>query len=157
YETVEVPDIPLATAPRVPFTVVRSPPRPSRDRAPAPPRARSPRKRAPSSVVPGGLLVTTILGGTFAAVVAWRSSPDHPDSRAPSGELSAAAPTGTPDVPEQPMSLVPRTRTAPPSSTEWDAAPRLRLAPVGCYRKVVREWLKLNCSDRAKPNAISGI
>lgn len=46
-----------------------------------------------------------------------------------------------------PVSM-PTSRTAVPSVSEWSAAPVLttRKFPPGCSMKMVREWMKINCS-----------
>jgi hypothetical protein len=42
--------------------------------------------------------------------------------------------------------VIPRSRTRPPTVKEWASATTVKLEPNGCFRKAVREWLKLNCS-----------
>ncbi len=44
---------------------------------------------------------------------------------------------------------IPASQSKPPSVSEWRDAPTVKLQPPGCFRKVVREWLKLNCSKSA--------
>jgi hypothetical protein len=41
---------------------------------------------------------------------------------------------------------IPTGRSTPPTVAEWNNAPKVEMQPAGCIRKVVREWLKLNCS-----------
>ena len=41
---------------------------------------------------------------------------------------------------------IPAERSKPPTVAEWSAAPKVDMQPDGCIRKIVREWLKLNCS-----------
>ncbi len=41
---------------------------------------------------------------------------------------------------------IPEGRSKPPTVREWNQAVKVDLRPDGCFRKVVREWLKLNCS-----------
>ena len=41
---------------------------------------------------------------------------------------------------------IPAERSKPPTVAEWNAAPKVDMQPAGCMRKIVREWLKLNCS-----------
>lgn len=75
----------------------------------------------------------------------------------------AALATGTgasPAVPAVASAIViagvPRERTAVPKIPEWTAATEHGMQPPGCFWKVVREWLKLNC--RADdPKAVSDI
>ena len=78
--------------------------------------------------------------------------PDHGSPSAGSG--ATPRPEGLPDE-------IPRTRTRPPTVKEWVAAPRIPLEPPGCFRKAVREWLKLNCSkgdgDDPQPQALGSM
>lgn len=57
-----------------------------------------------------------------------------------------AAPAGAADRPEGFPEEVPRSRTKPPTVKEWSESPTVKMEPEGCFRKVVREWMKLNCS-----------
>lgn len=74
------------------------------------------------------------------------------------GAPSAEAPErAAPQRPEGFPEDVPRNRTRPPSVAEWAKAPTVKLEPAGCFRKVVREWLKLNCSkdEEQDPGVVS--
>jgi len=53
---------------------------------------------------------------------------------------------GAADRPEGFPEEVPRSRTKPPTVKEWSESPTVKMEPEGCFRKVVREWMKLNCS-----------
>ncbi len=73
----------------------------------------------------------------------------------PRGEQTAPqrapTPTATPSPgnarPDRFPEQIPTQRTPPPKVSEWADAPTVELAPKGCTRKVVWEWLKLNCSQ----------
>ncbi len=71
---------------------------------------------------------------------------------APSGPAASAAATG--DRPAGFPEEIPAERSKPPTVQEWNAAEKVELEPRGCFRKVVREWLKLNCSrdDNVNPD-----
>ncbi len=163
YEIVEIDDIPHAMVPRAQFTVVgTSPIRSSQPRASpyeAQPRqapslstSRSARSPGRSSFrVLGAALAVVLLGGICGAMLARRArsgatAPGHKSlvlpSVSPAADLNGTA------------SQIPRARTAPPKLAEWAAARESRLEPAGCYRKIVREWLKINCAGRSSPRAI---
>lgn len=61
-----------------------------------------------------------------------------------------AAPGASMEAPE-----IPETKSAPPTVAEWTAAAGVNTvgansAPKDCVMKVVREWLKVNCSGKIK-------
>lgn len=79
------------------------------------------------------------------------TTPEAPKSAAPTATPTApasAAPAaggGIPDIPD--------TKSAPPTVAEWSAASEVNTvgansAPKNCFMKVVREWLKVNCSGK---------
>lgn len=163
YEIVEIDDIPHAMVPRAQFTVVGTSPMRS-FQPPAPPHEVQPRQapslhRSRSARAPGGksfrvlgaALAVVVLGGVCGAMLIRRAR----SSATTPGYKSLAAPFVSPAAdPNGAAGQIPRTRTAPPKVAEWAAVKESRLEPAGCYRKIVREWLKINCAGRAAPKAI---
>ena len=160
FENVEVDDIPYASAPRAHFTVVGSSPvglpqqlaRYSSPRQVSYSPSTKPADGSPLRAL--GVILAVSAGTIGAAVLVWRSwtGPVTPSYTSPVIPLPSAA-----AHPGEPASQIPHTRTAPPKIAEWSAVKELRLEPLGCYRKVLREWLKLNCASRASPRAIHDI
>jgi len=101
----------------------------------------------------GNLPISPAVGATTPAEEVRTAPGMKPKSpAAPPGTTqpaSGARPEGFPDS-------IPMARSKPPTVSEWESAPPVRLSPDGCMRKVVREWMKLNCS-RAEENAINPI
>lgn len=68
----------------------------------------------------------------------------------PATPTPTAAPGASMEAPE-----IPETKSAPPTVAEWTAAAGVNTvgansAPKDCVMKVVREWLKVNCSGKIK-------
>ncbi|MCC6643961.1 MAG: hypothetical protein IT374_00095 [Polyangiaceae bacterium] len=81
------------------------------------------------------------------------AAPAHHEPARPAA-APAPAPTSAPgasmEAPE-----IPTTKSSPPSVAEWTAAASVNTvgansAPKDCVMKVVREWLKVNCSGKIK-------
>lgn len=160
YESVEINDIPYASTPRAHFTVVGSSPvgSPQQLFQHPPPRqvfnSPSSKPAAGSSLRILGVLLAVSAGVIGAAALVWRL---RTGSVAPSYTSPAMPLTSAAAHPVEPASQIPRTRTTPPKLAEWAAVKEVKLEPPGCYRKVIREWLKLNCASRASPRAIHDI
>lgn len=80
-----------------------------------------------------------------AARPAQTQAPTEAPAPTPTSTAAADRPEGFPDE-------VPRQRTKPPNVKEWASAPTVKMQPEGCFRKVVREWMKLNCSKSETNN-----
>jgi hypothetical protein len=76
-------------------------------------------------------------------------------SAAPDRSEAGQAPGRPEGFPEQ----IPTERTPTPKVKDWAMAQTVKLAPAGCFRKVVNDWLKLNCSKEpgAVPVAIGDV
>jgi hypothetical protein len=70
----------------------------------------------------------------------------------PAATAEDPANTANEPRPEGFPELVPRHRTTVPNAREWGAATTVKMQPEGCFRKVVREWIRLNCSKSATSN-----
>jgi hypothetical protein len=160
YKTMEVNDIPSAMAPRAHFTVVRPSQASPLQGAHSPhayPLESSPRSGGRTNlplIALGGVMAIVMLGGACFAAMVWMSrsgSADH------GGGIPVTAPVATAGPPAGLPAVGPRVRTAPPSQAEWASIREVRLAPAGCYRKMMRDWLKLNCASHASPRSIGSI
>ena len=72
----------------------------------------------------------------------------------PADPAASSTATATGNRPAGFPEEIPAERSKPPTVQEWNAAEKVELEPKGCFRKVVREWLKLNCSrdDAVNPD-----
>ena len=82
------------------------------------------------------------------------TKPANKPATEPAKPAAPATPTAAPgasmEAPE-----IPETKSAPPTVAEWTAAASVNTvgansAPKDCVMKVVREWLKVNCSGKIK-------
>lgn len=108
------------------------------------PKQRLPLGIAKLSEMPGAVQISD--AETAAAPSSTASAPEPSvDAMAAEGVPDAATGQGQ-DLPEGFPAEIPRTHSRPPNMREWNAAATVKLDPPGCFRKVVREWLKFNCS-----------
>ncbi len=89
-----------------------------------------------------------------APVTDKKAPPAHQPASEPAKPGAPAVPTAAPgasmEAPE-----IPEGRSKPPTVAEWSAAASVNTvgansAPKDCVMKVVREWLKVNCSGKVK-------
>lgn len=89
-----------------------------------------------------------------APVTDTKAAPAHQPASQPAKpaapEVPTAAPGASMEAPE-----IPEGRSKPPTPAEWSAAASVNTvgansAPKDCFMKVVREWLKVNCSGKIK-------
>ncbi|MBI4700756.1 MAG: hypothetical protein HY744_06270 [Deltaproteobacteria bacterium] len=89
-------------------------------------------------------------GASAAPERAATSTAAAPAPLAPAPTAAAAAPAPAVDVDAKGVPKIPTTRSSPPTMDEWNAGLEVNTQdpnsrPVGCYLRVVREWLKVHC------------
>ena len=89
-----------------------------------------------------------VLASRLRAPTASAQKGTEADGETPAAASAAAGSGGADAIPE-----IPEGRSKPPTVAEWAAAPNVNTQeansqPEGCYMKVVREWLKVNCEGK---------
>ena len=88
---------------------------------------------------------------TVASTQVPTTTPESPKKVEPAATppaTPASASTGASAIPD-----IPDAKSAPPTVAEWSAASEINTvgansAPKDCFMKLVREWLKVNCSGK---------